>query len=519
MGIVLTVLLLTLAFTGTVQEDLQAQSSTPAKPLLVAIGRSTEVVLYWADLDDDSITGWQYQYGISSLFEPPSSYGNWTDIPIPSGTDAADLYTYTVTSLTTTQWLHFKIRAVNSNGNGTASDANTARLYSKITTLTMTPDTVTEGDSGFTDVTLTLTLSEAAPSGGVSFEIALTSGISTATARTPVVAPCNALTSRPNDDICRPPGDDEDIFVAEGTMTKTATYRIVGDTRDENHEVVYLHATAPNFSFGIARLVIMDDDGATDTPVPPTATHTHTNTPAPSDTPVPPTATHTHTNTPAPSDTPVPPTATHTHTNTPAPSDTPVPPTATHTHTNTPAPSDTPVPPTATHTHTNTPAPSDTPVPPTATHTHTNTPAPSDTPVPPTATHTHTNTPAPSDTPVPPTATHTHTNTPAPSDTPVPPTATHTHTNTPAPSDTPVPPTATHTHTNTPAPSDTPVPPTATHTRTHTPVASSTHTGTTAPAQPRRCSARPTHPLTPRDNRAPASRTAAPTRTIPRCLP
>ncbi len=418
LGIVLTVLLLTLVLTGTVQ--VQAQTSTPAKPSLAVIGRSTEVVLYWSDLDDDSITGWQYQYGVGNGPDTPEPYGPWTDIPIPSGMNAADLYTYTVPLTGSSLW-YFQVRAVNSNGNGTASDGRGTTLFSKLTTLTVSPGTVTEGDSGFTNVTLTVTLSEAAPSGGVTFDVGIVSGISSVTARSPA-APCDTLTSRPNDDICLPPDgnlveDDEDnIFFAAGTTKKTATYRIVGDTQDENHEVAYFRLnTNSEFAPSIARLVIRDNDGATDTPVPPTATHTHTHTP------VPPTATHTHTHTP------VPPTATHTHTHTP------VPPTATHTHTHTP------VPPTATHTHTHTP------VPPTATHTHTHTPVPpTATPIPPTATHTGTL--APTATPVPPTATHTHTNTPAPGDTSVPPTATHTHTNTPAPGDdTSVPPTATRT--------------------------------------------------------------------------
>jgi len=145
----------------------------------------------------------------------------------------------------------------------------------------------------------------------------------------------------------------------------------------------------------------------TNTPVPPTATNTPTDTP----TNVPPTATNTPTDTP----TNVPPTATNTPTDTP----THVPPTATNTPTDTP----TDVPPTATNTPTDTP----TDVPPTATNTPTDTP----TDVPPTATNTPTDEPTqgPSSTPVP------STNTPVPpTSTPVPPTTTPVPaTNTPVP--------------------------------------------------------------------------------------
>ena len=189
----------------------------------------------------------------------------------------------------------------------------------------------------------------------------------------------------------------------------------------------------------------------TNTPIPPTATHTPTDTPT--NTPIPPTATDTPTSTPT--NTPIPPTATHTPTDTPT--NTPVPPTNTPTDT----PTNTAVPPTNTPTDT----PTNTSVPPTNTPTDT----PTNTVVP--STNTATATQTPTNTPVPPTSTPTDTPTntavpltATPTDTPVPPTAT--------PTDTPVPPTVTPTDTPSPptaTPTDTPVPPTATSTASATP--------------------------------------------------
>ncbi len=143
----------------------------------------------------------------------------------------------------------------------------------------------------------------------------------------------------------------------------------------------------------------------TNTPLPPTATFTPTDTPTntPTNTPLPPTATFTPTDTPT--NTPLPPTATDTPGPSPTPSDTP---TATNT----------PLPPTATNTPTDTPTA-------TATGTPTETPTATNTPLPPTATDTPTDTPTatatstPTDTPTP-TATNTPTNTPTPLPTPLP---------------------------------------------------------------------------------------------------
>ncbi len=344
---------------------------TPDKPTGIDVGAGSGwAVVYWQDPNDPSITKWQYRRSISG-----GTWSDWRDV----GDADASKNRYVQTGLSNGFLISFQVRAVNANGAGPASEAKSITPRADRVTLATTSTSITEGDSGLKSVSITVTLSKAATGDGVSVSI---ENMETSTAQWKTS--CNGRSTLV--DACGP----ANVVVESGQTAATYTLSIVGDTRDEDDETVYLRANASGWAQGTIRLVITDDDGdtATDTPVPPTATHTHTHTPVPpTATPVPPTATHTHTHTPVPpTATPVPATATHTHTHTPVPAThTPVPPTAT------------PVPATATHTHTHTPVPAtDTPVPPTATPvpaTATGTLTPSATPLPATATHTPTHTP------------------------------------------------------------------------------------------------------------------------------
>ncbi len=329
---------------------------TPDKPTGIDVGSGSGwAVVYWQDPNDPSITKWQYRRNISG-----GGWTNWRDV----ASSNARTYQYVQTGLSNGFPIAFQVRAVNGNGAGPASDTKSVTPRADTVKLATTSTSITEGDSGLKSVSITVTLSKAATGDGVSVSI---ENMETSTAqwktscngRSTLVDACGAA----------------NVVVESGQTTATYTLSIVGDTRDEDDETVYLRANASGWAQGTRRLVITDDDGdtATDTPVPPTATHTHTHTPVPpTATSVPPTATHTHTHTPVPpTATPVPATATHTHTHTPVPAtDTPVPPTATPvpaTATGTLTPSATPLPATATHT------PTHTPVPATATHTPTGT--------------------------------------------------------------------------------------------------------------------------------------------------
>ncbi len=329
---------------------------TPDKPTGIDVGAGSGwAVVYWQDPNDPSITKWQYRRSISG-----GTWSDWRDV----GDADASKNRYVQTGLSNGFLISFQVRAVNANGAGPASEAKSITPRADRVTLATTSTSITEGDSGLKSVSITVTLSKAATGDGVSVSI---ENMETSTAqwktscngRSTLVDACGAA----------------NVVVESGQTTATYTLSIVGDTRDEDDETVYLRANASGWAQGTRRLVITDDDGdtATDTPVPPTATHTHTHTPVPpTATSVPPTATHTHTHTPVPpTATPVPATATHTHTHTPVPAtDTPVPPTATPvpaTATGTLTPSATPLPATATHT------PTHTPVPATATHTPTGT--------------------------------------------------------------------------------------------------------------------------------------------------
>ena len=87
--------------------------SAPAKPTgLEAHAGSTEVTLQWDWPKNLSITSWEYQ----------QNSGDWTEIPCTSPCDPRTLIMYKVTGLTNGTSYSFKIRAVNTAGNGAESD-------------------------------------------------------------------------------------------------------------------------------------------------------------------------------------------------------------------------------------------------------------------------------------------------------------------------------------------------------------------------------------------------------------
>ena len=86
---------------------------TPDKPTgFSATSKIAAVKLTWTNPNNSTITGWKYRQHSSS------GWGSWTAIPLSHKNTTS----YTVTGLTNDETYKFKIRAVNSAGDGTESD-------------------------------------------------------------------------------------------------------------------------------------------------------------------------------------------------------------------------------------------------------------------------------------------------------------------------------------------------------------------------------------------------------------
>ncbi len=93
---------------------LTASAAKPKKPAgFTATAGNARVLLAWSNPGDSTITKWQYRQKIGS-----AAWGSWTDIPSSGATTTS----YTVTGLANGTEHRFRIRAVNSAGDGTPSD-------------------------------------------------------------------------------------------------------------------------------------------------------------------------------------------------------------------------------------------------------------------------------------------------------------------------------------------------------------------------------------------------------------
>ncbi len=272
--------------------DTPGTSPVPLRPGIDMGSGDGEVNIYWRyPFAPPNVTKWQYQYAVDSG-SGRGDYGPWTDVP----DSYAYSYSYTLTGLTNGDTVYVKVRGVNANGAGAESVERSSVPEASLITLSTASTLITEGNSGLTSVPITVSLSAPAPAGGLRIDIN-NMAVSTARAK-PLCSDRNSL-----HDACGPTS----VTVRAGETSATYTLSIVGDTRHENYETVYLKAVANGWSQGSLRLVIADNTGgtatatparsstlepATDTPIPPTATHAHTHIPA--------LVTATHTNTPVP---------------------------------------------------------------------------------------------------------------------------------------------------------------------------------------------------------------------------
>jgi len=362
-------------------------------------------VQYYQDNGDALVKVWWYPSG------PPATATPYpTDTPMPTSTrtrtpTATRTFTPTPTATSTATPTRTPTPTQTLTPTVTPTHTSTA-------TQTLTP-TATETLTATSTSTLTPTATETLTVTATSTLTPIATGTLTATATSTLTPTATSTLTVTATSTLTVPATSTLTVTATGTLTATPTGTITSTL------TVTPTATETPTPTNTPLVRALAANSPTPSPVPPSAT------PSPTDTPAP-----TATLTQVPTDTP-PPTATHTT----EPTDTPPP-----TWTWTTEPTDTP-PPTSTWTA----EPTETPLP-----TATLTPEPTDTPA-----STATSTALPTDTPPPP-----PTPTPEPTDTPVPPA---TPTPVPAPTHTALPPT----HTAPPPPTSAPrllLEPTATHT-------------------------------------------------------
>ena len=142
----------------------------------------------------------------------------------------------------------------------------------KTISLSATSTKITEGDSGRTDVTITVALSEAAPStitnrfivrfslDSASTGKATTQPLSTA-CTSPTPADADMCWSQYVGSVNAASFNASVVEVSSGTKTGTIKIGILGDTTAENDETLKLRATATGYTAGTLTLTIKDDDG------------------------------------------------------------------------------------------------------------------------------------------------------------------------------------------------------------------------------------------------------------------
>ena len=235
--------------------------STPAKPAYtVGASAANAKTLYWKNPGDSSITRWETRHALVNLNTHNADnvpMGSWNPV---TGSSAATT-SATISNLTTDGYYCFELRAVNGNGNGAVSNRLCEHVVAAKTALLSASD-VTEGNSGTKDVTVTVNLTAPAPSGGLRVRVRYSSTASQAT----VKYNCSDLNPATHD-ICYTDVNDDrvGVLIPQGQQTGTATFKVVGDTRDEGDETVVLKILRWNdgsWASGIVRFSILGDDGS-----------------------------------------------------------------------------------------------------------------------------------------------------------------------------------------------------------------------------------------------------------------
>ena len=179
----------------------------------------------------------------------------------------ASTTSYTVGSLTNGTAYTFWIRAVNDDGDGAASAEVTATPTTKTIRLSASSTSIEEGNSGKKDVTINITLGEAAPlGGGIDFVFAFDSSST------------GKMNNNYNSNSCTNPNPaDADmcwgnngtvVTIATSSTTGNWTFGIIGDTTEEEDETIVLTvdadgAAATAWDGDSITITIVDDDGST----------------------------------------------------------------------------------------------------------------------------------------------------------------------------------------------------------------------------------------------------------------
>ena len=206
--------------------------AAPAKPS-VAHGNGS-VTLTWTAPDNNGAAITRYEYA----YKTTGDYGSWTAIP-----NSASLTTYKVTGLTNGTAHTFKLRAVNSAGNGADSpDSDAVTPFAPITVSALSPSTVPEGGSATYTVVLGM---------------APTSDVSVAIANRGQTGDDASLTASPT----------TLTFTSSNWSTKqTVTVSAAQDTDTTDGTAVFTHtATSTDSSFNniVANLTVTEDDDDT----------------------------------------------------------------------------------------------------------------------------------------------------------------------------------------------------------------------------------------------------------------
>ena len=217
-----------------------AQAAVPAATsVLNASPGNQKVTLSWYYVAaNPAITKWQYQQKAGM-----GSYGQWIDIP----SSGPNTLRHVVTGLTNDTAYKFKVRAVNSSGNGAEShetESITPTAGTRTITLTSNPANgrVTEGDSEKKDIEITVTLGGNAPAGGLPVIVTLFSiGTITANGNGNVSTSCTNPSPATADN-CWPEGTS--LTIPAGQKTGTIKIGILGDTTEESDEFFTVAASA-----------------------------------------------------------------------------------------------------------------------------------------------------------------------------------------------------------------------------------------------------------------------------------
>ena len=235
-------------------------SPPPAPTGLAARAGYEQVVLSWNDPRDATITGYELLYAKTGVRDSTS----WSPI---ANSDATTI-THTVTGLDNDSEYSFQLRAKNSNGDGTATAWVTATPYNpktitlEVTAIDSSPSTSTsipEGNTGFTDVTVTIRLGEDPPDDVLITLASDPDKQGTSTGSTKAAGQCNQPLDPVDTDWCFPV-DGATFTIPEGVTQAERRVQILGDTRDEQNETINLVGSGSGWVSGKLTITITDDD-------------------------------------------------------------------------------------------------------------------------------------------------------------------------------------------------------------------------------------------------------------------